>query len=291
MTKEPCSEISASFRGNVGRMLTRRLKYLMAGVVNSHPYIWSIAWRLMPHLPFLLPHEMSYYAFKHLASEEDGLFLDVGANNGLSALGFRRLIPHYRIFSIEANRHHEPALNKLKCKLDKFDYVITGAGHVRSQFTLHTAMYNDVCLHTGASLNLDYLRKGLAHNFSQRVVDRIIWTQQVVDVIPLDDLHLKPDIIKIDAEGFDYEVLLGLKQTIGTHRPYVLVEYSPPLQERLEPFCQERAYVLFVYDHVRDGFARFDIERELRTHLNQGTPVNLFLIPFEKVNSLPVAPV
>jgi len=272
-------------------MVTRRLKYLMAEVVNSHPYIWLVAWRLMPHLPFLLPHEKSYYAFKHLVSEEEGLFLDVGANNGLSALGFRRLIPHYRIFSIEANRHHEPALNKLKRKLDKFDYLITGAGHVRSQFTLHTAMYKGVCLHTGASLNLEYLRKGLAHNFSQRVVERITWTQQVVDVIPLDDLHLKPDIIKIDAEGFDYEVLLGLKQTISTHRPSVLVEYSLPLQERLEPFCQELSYLLFVYDHVCDRFARFDSERERRTHLKQGTPVNLFLIPFEKVPALPMAPV
>lgn len=271
-------------------MLTRRLKCLMAGIVNSHPYLWFVAWRLMPHLPFLLPHEKSYYAFRHLASAEDRLFLDVGANNGLSALGFRRLIPHYRIFSIEANRHHATALHKLKCKLDNFDYLITGAGHVRSQFTLYTAMYNGVSLHTGASLNLEYLQKGLAHDFSQRVVDRIIWTQQVVDVIPLDDLHLKPDIIKIDAEGFDYEVLLGLQQTIGTHRPYVLVEYSPPLQERLELFCQERSYLLFIYDHVRDGFARFDRERELRTHLNRGTPVNLFLIPFEKVNALPMAP-
>lgn len=271
-------------------MVTRRLKYLMAEVVNSHPYIWFVAWRLMPHLPFLLPHEKSYYAFMHLASEEDGLFLDVGANNGLSALGFRRLIPHYRIFSIEASRHHEAALNKLKRKLDRFDYLITGAGHVRSRVTLHTAMYNGVVLHTGASLNLEYLRKSLVHNFSQRVVKKVTWTQQVVDIIPLDDLHLKPDIIKIDAEGFDYEVLLGLKQTIGTHRPSVLVEYSPSLQERLEPFCQGLSYVLLVYDHVCDRFARFDREREQRTHLNQGTPVNLFLIPFEKVNVLPMAP-
>ena len=269
----------------------RRLKYLMAEVVNSHPYIWYFAWRLMPHLPFLLPHEKSYYAFKHLAPGEDGLFLDVGANNGLSALGFRRLVPHYRIFSIEANRRHEPALTKLKGKLKKFDYLITGAGDVRSQFTLHTAMYKGVVLHTGASLNLDYLRRGLAHDFPPGVVERITWTQQVVDVIPLDDLHLKPDIIKIDAEGFDYEILIGLKETITGHRPSILIEYSPPLQERLESFCKDLSYVMFVYDHVRDRFAPFEADRERRSHLNSGSPVNLFLLPFEKVNPLPLAPI
>lgn len=272
-------------------MVTRRLKYLMAEVVNSHPYIWFVAWRLIPHLPFLLPHEKSYYAFKHLASEEDGLFLDVGANNGLSALGFRRLIPHYRILSIEANRHHEPALNKLKCKLDKFDYLITGAGHERSEFTLYTAMYKGVMLHTGASLNLDYLKKGLERDFSGRVVKQVTYIQQVVKVIRLDELALKPDIIKIDAEGFDYEVLIGLKETITNHRPCVLVEYSQPLPEKLEPFCLELSYAIFVYEHLSDRFVPFDRQRELRTHLNGGSPVNLFLIPCERAKALPVAPV
>jgi len=268
----------------------RRVKVWLAELVNSHPYLWSIAWRLMPHLPFLLPHEKSYYAFEHLALGEDGLFLDVGANNGLSALGFRRMNRHYRIFSIEANPHHEPALRSLKQRLAKFDYRIVGAGHQHSQLTLHTAIYHGVILHTGASLNLEYLQKSLAHNFSRRVLERITWTHQVVDVIPLDDLQLRPDIIKIDAEGFDFEVLTGLKGTIAAHRPHVLVEYSPPLLERLQPLCQELSYALFVYDAVSDRFARFNSERELRTHMDHGTPVNLFVIPVEKVNGLPVTP-
>lgn len=243
----------------------------------------------MPHLGFLLPHEKSYYGFKHLATRKDGLFLDVGANNGLSALGFRHLVPHYRILSIEANRFHEPSLRRLKRKLRGFDYVITAAGHENSEFTLYTAMYGDIALHTGASLNLDYLKKGLEKYFPKRVVKRLTYNQQIVKVIKLDDLHVKPDIIKTDAEGFDFEVLVGLRETIAENRPSILVEYSAWLAEKIEPFCRELSYSLFIYNERSDRFAPFDSQREAHTYLNDRSPVNLFLIPHERVNALSMA--
>ena len=269
-------------------MLIRRLKYFLAGLVNRHPYFWFIAWKIMPHVTCLLPHEKSYYAFKHLALDKDGLFLDVGANNGLSALGFRHINNHYRIFSVEANRYHEPSLSKLKKKIMKFDYLIAGAGNENSQITLYTAIYKGVALHTGASVDLAYLKKALERDFSKHVIEHITYTQQVVNVIRLDDLNLAPDIIKIDAEGFDYQVLLGLKTTITSYRPYVLAEYSPPLQEELETFCLQISYSLFVFENYRNLFVPFDGQRELQTYLGRGTPVNVFLIPSEKVKDLPV---
>ena len=39
------------------------------------------------------------------------------------------------------------------------------------------------------------------------------------------------DAVKIDVEGFDKSVLLGLQQTLATYRPSVLVEFSPSTQE------------------------------------------------------------
>lgn len=269
-------------------MLMRRIKYALASIVTRHPYFWYVAWRLMPHLTFLLPHEKSYYGFKHLATQKEGLFLDVGANNGLSALGFRHLVPSYRILSIEANRYHEPSLRKLKQRLVNFDYRITAAGNENSEFTLYTAMYGDMMLHTGASLNLDYLKKGLEGHFPKYVVKRLTYDQQIVKVIKLDDLHVAPDVIKTDAEGFDFEVLVGLRDTIVAHRPSILVEYSPPLPGRLDPFCKELSYSLFIYDDRNDQFLAFDAQRELREHLSGGSPVNLFLVPTERVSTLPV---
>jgi FkbM family methyltransferase len=216
------------------------------------------------------------------------MFLDVGANNGISALGFRRLVPNYSILSIEANRLHEPSLMKRKRDLANFEYMITAAGNENSQFTLYTAMYRGMVLHTGSSLNLDYLKQGLARAYSKGVMKNVTFAEQVVKVIRLDDLHLKPDVIKTDAEGFDWEVLLGLRETIAANRPAVLVEYMSSLPDKLEPFCDELSYALLIYDYRSDRFTPFDRERELKAHAKGGSPVNLFMIPREKVDSLPM---
>lgn len=268
-------------------MVVPGVKALLATLASSHPYAWFVGWGIVDRLPCLLPHEKTYYGFRHLAPGQDGLFLDVGANNGCSALGFRRLVPHYRILSIEPNRCHEPALARLTRTLGRFEYLIVAAGRERGEAVLHTAMYRGVHLHTSASLSLDYSRTACAKKFSRRVMDRIRWTRQVVEVVPLDDLQLKPDLVKIDAEGFDHEVLLGLRRTLTNHRPCVLVEYGPELREKLEAFCDDLGYVLFSYDHRRDHFSRFDAARAARARGRHGTTLNVFLIPSERVPAIP----
>ena len=39
------------------------------------------------------------------------------------------------------------------------------------------------------------------------------------------------DAIKIDVEGFEKNVLLGVQQTLAKYRPSVLMEFSPSTQE------------------------------------------------------------
>lgn len=269
-------------------MVIPGLKALLATLASSHPYVWFVGWRILDRLPFLLPHEKTYYGFRHLAPASDGLFLDVGANNGCSALGVRRLVPHCRILSIEPNRCHESALARLACRLERFEYLLVAAGRERGDAVLHTATYRGVPLHTGASLSLDYGRTACGRQFSRRVMERLRWTRQVVEVIPLDELQLKPDLVKIDAEGFDYEVLLGLRRTLTRHRPCVLVEYNPELRAKLEAFCDDLGYALFTYDHRRDRFVRFDAARAARAPgRRHARPLNVFLIPSERVRAIP----
>lgn len=49
---------------------------------------------------------------------------------------------------------------------------------------------------------------------------------KIADEIPDIKALTKADLIKIDVEGFEYQVLLGLKQTIEKHKPRIIFEYD-----------------------------------------------------------------
>lgn len=47
---------------------------------------------------------------------------------------------------------------------------------------------------------------------------------RVGDSLVAQDVGIRPDIIKIDTEGFEIRVLAGLRQTLSIHRPFVVAE-------------------------------------------------------------------
>jgi len=237
-----------------------------------------------------LPHDKSFYGFKHLATKNNGFFLDVGANNGISVLSFTHLNKNYKALSIEANRYHEPSLKNLKKRLKNFDYLITGAGAKNGEMTLYTPTYNNVPMLPLTSMNLEYLKEAAARDYSEKIVNKFIIEEQIVKIIKLDDLNLKPDIIKIDVEGEDYNVLLGLKNTIANCQPFIMVEYSPGLIDDYTQFFDEIDYHLFVYENNIDKFSPLDPDREFRTYHDERLQVNIFCIPEAKLKNIPIVP-
>lgn len=65
--------------------MKRAFWYRLRGLVESNPYSWYFAWKLIHNLPFLLPHDKIYLAIRHFNLTPGDLILDVGANDGISA--------------------------------------------------------------------------------------------------------------------------------------------------------------------------------------------------------------
>jgi len=56
---------------------------------------------------------------------------------------------------------------------------------------------------------------------------------EVCQVVTLDQLELgNMDFLKIDVEGFEFEVLIGAEQSVKAHRPVIVVEQKPAHAER-----------------------------------------------------------
>ena len=264
-----------------------RMHAVVPRLLRYNPYTGFIGRRLFQYIPFLLPHDKSYYGFTHLVHEGDGLFLDVGANDGISAIGFRHVHSDYRILSIEPNLCHEAHLKSLKKRLKRFDYLLIGAGRERQKTTLYIPVYNSVPIYTAASLKKDYALRTMQEQHTTAGEKNIVIVEHAVDILPLDELNLNPDIIKIDTEGYDYEVLMGMKITIERCRPVILIEYNPDAFPFLQDFFNKNRYKLWTYDHARDVFDAFDEDKEKDFYLRQKVTRNLFGVPVDKFSHLP----
>lgn len=234
-------------------------------------------WRLR----FLQPHEQSYNALRHLiAIRPDGMFLDVGANNGISTLSFRKFSSRYRILAIEPNPLLEPSLKRIKAKDDHFNYLMVGAGSIPNRVRFFVPTYNGVILHTATSANHEQVYAAIAHWFSPSIATRTKTIEFDSAIVRLDDLALEPSIIKIDAEGYDYDVLLGLSKTIERNRPFIMIEMEWAEKDKIQGFLAARRYRQLAYYVAADRF-------EASNSFDQNLGHNAFFIPAELVSLLP----
>jgi FkbM family methyltransferase len=227
------------------------------------------------------PHEADFAAFGHFA-EESGLFLDVGANAGQSALSFRIYQRRSPILSIEPNPYHEPDLRFVQRIAGNIEYLICGASdRADNDAVLYVPLYRGVPLTGEASFD----KSGLSDSYwyeHHGVKDsaHVSVLEIPTTIRRLDDLRLSPAFVKIDVEGFELPVLKGLQQTIEMHRPILLVESSSG-RDQVEAFMGQLDYSPYVYRADRDSFERLS-----------GNPLlNLFYLPesqLERLRSLGV---
>jgi FkbM family methyltransferase len=241
---------------------TERVK--VALLERPRLYDWSRRPYALARYWLRRPHEPAYAAFACFP-ERAGLFLDVGANVGMSALSFRV----YRddpVLSIEPNPFHERDLAFLKrFVLSDFDYRLCAAGAHAGDLTLYIPVYHGVPLTTEASLSREQvqdspsLRGRLGHRMT---TSRFTIEARRVPVRPLDDLELDPAFIKLDVQGFEHEALLGLERTIARSRPVLMVE-TPSAEVR--SLLAAASYATRTYDPAGRRLVAEEVRRDVNT--------------------------
>ncbi len=170
-----------------------------------------------------------------------GIFLDVGANNGLYSVlaGISR--PDVKIIAFEP---YPPALEVLKRNvsanglLDRVDIRSIALSDSEGSATLYLPDRYHEFLETSSSLEPGF-----------RPRNRTL--KKEVKKAPLDNIEL-PDrvgVIKADIEGHELAFLEGARKTIARDRPFVFVEVLPPNPENmngLTKFIQQMGYVDFL---------------------------------------------
>ena len=100
---------------------------------------------------------------------------------------------------------------------------------------------------TGQNNSLVKEFKGLEVNMAYAMDKAAKVTETMVETITMDtfclEKNVKPNFIKIDVEGFEYNVLCGMEKTIHSH-PIIMIEVQKN-QELIYDFFQKHNYILY----------------------------------------------
>jgi FkbM family methyltransferase len=231
-------------------------------------------WRLRRRFRSGFIHERDFRFFRHFEGSR-GLFVDIGANLGQSALSFRIANTSCPIVSFEANPAMEHGLREVKRLLGaSFDYHMHGLGGHAEKKCLYVPIIKGVPFPQCGTFHRDSLE-----NDSQRRIfcewtgtDRFEVCEQPIRLVRFDELKLAPEFIKIDVEGGEQEVLSGMQQTIETHRPLLMTEGNV-----CAAMLRDCDYQMFVYRVDSNAL----VEPQEGNH-----SLNYFFVPAEKIPSL-----
>lgn len=142
--------------------------------------------------------------------------LDIGANIGLQSLRMAQTVGSSGfVFAFEPLNYLQEkfrrnmSLNKVT-NVRLFPFALANE-EAEAEFTFNKKAWNQGAFSIGQKQN--------GHD-KQTVNIKV--ADQLPDIQKLTGL----DLIKIDVEGFEYQVLLGLKETLRKHRPRLIFEYD-----------------------------------------------------------------
>ena len=225
------------------------IKYKLIRFVESNPSLNLLIYNNIRFFKFLLPHEKDFYGMLLVCKNDKNLaILDIGANLGISILGFRQLVFKNKILAFEPNYYLYKNFLKKISKQDKNVQVKNFAlGNKNQNKFFYMPYYKSKFVHYFSSFDRAYIVRSLKMTFP-KIHRNFFLKRKLIKCRTFDSLilNVKPHFVKIDTEGFDEFVLTGLKKTIKKFRPIFLIEYNKEYFSSVLKILD--TYIPFVYN-------------------------------------------
>jgi len=191
--------------------------------------------------------------------KEDEIFVDVGANDGISALTFRLFNKENKILSFEPDTYHNKSLDRVKRKIKNFNYLNFGIGKSKEELTLYVPKCGKIYIGQLASIFKDEAKNNVAKIISKKnILDEVELIEKKIKIITLDEMNLHPAAIKIDIEGYEHEAILGGINTIKKYEPILMIEVNEKSFEKIKNLLNELNYNIFVFNKNSKKIKTFD---------------------------------
>lgn len=189
------------------------------------------------------PHEPDFRAFS-LFERSGCTFFDIGANIGNSALSVHFVQPTWTVVSFEPNTALNPLYDRVRHEFhaDGADFHLfnVGLGAAPGDIEFFMPRVGTWNVVGEASFDLDHFRDphvaARLSSYSSTGEWKLLRT--LLPIVRFDDYsELKPILdkigpqddvfVKIDVEGFEENVLIGMTKFIESHKPVFMIENSP----------------------------------------------------------------
>jgi len=158
---------------------------------------------------------------------KDTVVYDIGANIGFHSLGLAEHAKH--LYAFEPNNKNYKLLRM-------------NTGHVKNIST-----YNVGCSDKNGTAYIQDFEPGTNNNNGELMLAE---TGQPCDIVKLDDyvkVHHIPDpqVVKIDVEGHEYEVLMGMDQMIRNNLPVIFYEHQTGKLPEIYDYLDSLGYTIY----------------------------------------------
>jgi FkbM family methyltransferase len=224
-----------------------RVKMLLRTLQINFPVLLDAKFDLMRRYrnSRRIPFDRDFYGIRLFPIDEDALFLDVGANRGQSTDAILMLTKSNRILLFEPNpllceRLHRQFEGDKRVVVNEF-----GLGNRTSEQPLHIPFYKRWMFDGLASFDREKAGTWLEGRILFFKEKHLSLQEVMCKIRRLDDLNLAPFLVKLDVQGYEFEVIQGGEQTIRTHEPVLLIE-SPP-DYNIISFLDKIGYAFYTF--------------------------------------------
>jgi FkbM family methyltransferase len=181
-------------------------------------------------------HEDDYWIFGSFCRAGDTA-VDIGANSGQSIISIRTVNCVANIVSFEPNPFLADILQRLKNYYSDLEIYMLGLGDSDEERDLYIPVVDGLLITPPEQ-----------KQYIQQLGTRpdVYLLRETIRTVRGDNLGLTPSLMKIDAEGFELNIVRGLVNTISQYRPLLMIEKSRFISE-IDSFLTGMGYARYRY--------------------------------------------
>ena len=187
------------------------------------------------------------YGIISLIQKNAPIVLDVGAHKGESIKNFLRHKPNASIYAFEPNLNLAHNLKK-KFARNKNITIFDSAISNRKKLSLFIPYINGYAFSGLSSVSKKNIIDRLDNYYSFNYKKIISFRTKQIKTVTIDELGLKPDLMKIDAEGYEFEILKTAIKTIKQSKPIIIIEFNTNSFRKLNNLLEDMNYICHIYN-------------------------------------------